>query len=370
MALSFWLGLYLSVWMTLSLQHPVTNRATHFDRRPSQNKHAPPKKSKQRLVNNGLSRKHYFPGSRYYLDMHEKSTHELAVVIRKHYHLVEGRNGVNGQLGRLSTEQEWSHALNITETELRQTIATAVVSQSILIERHYKLVLSLARKYFDGKGITRRMSYQDVVQEGTIGLICAAERFDPAKDTAFSHYATYWIRQRISGYMRKHSRLIRLPSHAISALGAVEKTKRSFLDTHGREPTADEIYEACGVSEQKLRLYAQGSACMGSIENSFDEGSCLTTEEHIGTSMTGGSMVTPEESTMQSLLRDDVADLMGGTLTSREIQVLELLYGLVGGVPKSIAQVCVECEVTKDKVRRIEASALNKLRSTRFQQQF
>lgn len=381
---TFWLGLYLSVCVTLSLQHSKANRASHFDQRFKSN-HAASWTSTPHPLDNKLSRGvlrhsgHRFPnrdlkprkGNSHLLDLHEKSTHELLATIRRHYHFVRTRNALNTQLGRLSTQKEWSRSLNVTETVLRQNILTAEVSQSILIERHYALVLSMARKYVSSSMAISRTSYQDVVQEGTIGLIYAAERFDPCKGTAFNHYATYWIRQRISSFMRKHARMIRLPSHVISALGAVEKTKRSFLDHHGREPTTEEISDACGVTQQNLRLYAEGSASVGSLENVLDgDLHSGRTEERIGTYLTGGSMETPEESTMQSLLRDNVAGLMDGTLNSREIQVLELRFGLVGGSPKSIAEVGERCKVTRDKVRRIEARALNKLRSSRLQHQF
>uniref|UniRef100_A0A7S2AVE8 RNA polymerase sigma-70 domain-containing protein n=1 Tax=Florenciella parvula TaxID=236787 RepID=A0A7S2AVE8_9STRA len=282
----------------------------------------------------------------------KKLTNELVGEVKTRGELVRQRAALAKKLDRAPSEEEWASAVSWNSDELRDFVRTSQSSQSALINKHYPLIVSVA-KIYDVHGAP----FQDLIQEGMLGLIIAAERFDDTKGVRFSTYATYWIRQRISSFVHNNARMIRLPSHVIGMLGVVEKAKRSLQLELGREPSVDELAAASKISREKLQLYTDSSAEVYSLERTLDAYENLRLGDKVA-----AKQPSPEDLTQHSLLKDELAGMMGHALTNREIKVLKLRYGFVGGTPKSLDEVGAAVSVSRDTVRRIEARALNKLR--------
>jgi RNA polymerase primary sigma factor len=239
------------------------------------------------------------------------------------------------------------------ESYLAEQIAVGdKAAKDELIEANLRLVVSIAKRHV-GKG----MYFLDLIQEGNLGLIKAVEKFDYSKGYKFSTYATWWIRQAITRAIADQARTIRIPVHMVETIHKVSRTMRQLLQEFGREPTTDEIAESLGMTADKVREIMKIAQDPVSLETPIGE----EEDSHLGDFVEDSDSPAPSETASFSLLREQLCNILH-TLTPREEQVIKLRFGLEDGRPRTLEEVGKKFDITRERIRQIEAKALRKLR--------
>ncbi|KAM3101515.1 RNA polymerase sigma factor RpoD [Phormidesmis sp. 146-12] len=274
---------------------------------------------------------------------------ELAQKISDLLQLERVRIRLAEKLNREPSDSEWAYGVSMALPAFRHRLHLGRRAKEKLVQSNLRLVVSVAKRYMN-----RGLSFQDLVQEGSLGLIRASEKFDYEKGYKFSTYATWWIRQAITRAIADQSRMIRLPVHLYETISRIEKTIKLFSQKMGCEPTEEELAIRMEITIEKLRFIAKSAQLPISLDTPMGEEECLG-------DLIEADCETPEEHISRNILREDLEGILA-TLTSREKDVLRLRYGLDDGQMKTLEEIAQIFNVTRERIRQIEAKALRKLR--------
>ena len=249
-----------------------------------------------------------------------------------------------GRVPLLSPEEEIDLAIRISDNDQE--------AKDRLTKANLRLVVSIAKRY-----VGRGMMFLDLIQEGNLGLIKAVDKFDYTKGFKFSTYATWWIRQAITRAIADQGRTIRIPVHMVETINKVKKTSNMLLHRDGRDPSPEDIAAEIGMSVDKVRDILRISQEPVSLETPIGE----EEDSHLGDFIPDEDALSPADAAAMTFLRSKVNEVLE-TLTPREAEVLRLRFGLRDGTPQTLEEVGKEFNVTRERIRQIEAKALRKLR--------
>ena len=249
-----------------------------------------------------------------------------------------------GRVPLLTPEEEIDLAIRIADND--------EAAKKKLAEANLRLVVSIAKRY-----VGRGMQFLDLIQEGNLGLIKAADKFDYTKGFKFSTYATWWIRQAITRAIADQARTIRIPVHMVETINKVKKANSQLLHENGRDPTAEEISERLNMSAEKVREILRVAQEPVSLETPIGE----EEDSHLGDFIPDDEALSPADAASMYFLKQQLHEVLE-TLTEREARVISMRFGLDDGHPRTLEEVGKEFNVTRERIRQIEAKALRKLR--------
>jgi RNA polymerase primary sigma factor len=333
-----------------------------FDAQPDEEDGKPAKGGARRRTQ--AKKKHYTEDSiRLYLQeigrirlLRADEEIELARKIADLLELERVRDRLSEKLERPAQDFEshmelWANEVNQPLPKFRRRLYEGRRAKEKMVQSNLRLVVSIAKKYMN-----RGLSFQDLIQEGSLGLIRAAEKFDHEKGYKFSTYATWWIRQAITRAIADQSRTIRLPVHLYETISRIKKTTKLLSQEMGRKPTEEEIATRMEMTIEKLRFIAKSAQLPISLETPIGK----EEDSRLGDFIESDGE-TPEDQVSKNLLREDLESVLG-TLSPRERDVLRLRYGLDDGRMKTLEEIGQIFNVTRERIRQIEAKALRKLR--------
>ena len=278
---------------------------------------------------------------------------ELARKIADLLELERVRERLSDRLERTPSDSEWAEAAQSSSNlkTFQKRVHVGRRAKEKMVQSNLRLVVSIAKKYMN-----RGLSFQDLIQEGSLGLIRAAEKFDHEKGYKFSTYATWWIRQAITRAIADQSRTIRLPVHLYETISRIKKTTKLLSQEMGRKPTEEEIADRMEMTIEKLRFIAKSAQLPISLETPIGK----EEDSRLGDFIESDGE-TPEDQVSKNLLREDLEKVLD-SLSPRERDVLRLRYGLDDGRMKTLEEIGQIFNVTRERIRQIEAKALRKLR--------
>jgi len=278
---------------------------------------------------------------------------ELATQVQFLVEMNETTERLHQELGRKPTNAELAQALDLTERQFENRLYRGQISKRKMIRSNLRLVVSIAKRY-----LNRGVPFLDLIQEGALGLNRAAEKFDPAKGYKFSTYAYWWIRQAITRTIANDARTIRLPIHIVEKLNKLKKVQRELKQKLQRTPDETELAEALDISRTSLRQLLQLRRRSLSLNHRVGKGE----DTELVDLLEDNDLHLPEQQMSESMMRQEISDVLSDVLTEREKDVISLRYGLATPESYTLEEVGSMFNLSRERVRQIQSKAMRKLR--------